>query len=275
MTTARPAWTLAAAFAAVLLGGGLLAAPGASGQGFLDRYRTTAAARQAEARGAGPGDARAVLPVEPLAVLDSAANAALAWFASGDLPLVVEPLPHAFAATSVRVVRRLERLGFRNRYAQTPWAYAGPLYRTTLDTMRTWRLRAALEARYGAPSETVGDLGADTRLGLGSAFEFEYWFVVNDSIPLRVSDAGGPLDRGLIVSTDAKYRDRIYRLREAVFGDLATTRPAPFADYYFDPEAKAWWVVGYDGFRFVRRAIPRPDFRTVGRPPVAALRAGG
>ena len=268
--TGRPAWTVAAAFAA-----GLLLAPAATGQGFLDRYRTTAAARQAEARGAGPGVARPVLPPEPLAVLDPAATAALAWFAAGDLPLVVEPLPPAFTATSVRPVRRLERLGFRNRYARTPWAYAGPLYRTTLDTMRTWRLRGALEARFGPPSETVGDLGADARLGLGSAFQFEYWFVVNDSIPLRVTDAGGPLDRGLIVSTDARYRDRIYRLREAVFGDLATTRPAPHADYYFDPEARSWWLVGYDGVRFVRRAIPRPDFRTGGRPTVAALRAGG
>ncbi|MCA1481579.1 hypothetical protein, partial [Bradyrhizobium sp. NBAIM08] len=104
-----------------------------------------------------------------LAVLDPAAVATLAWFAAGDLPLVVEPLPPTFTATSVRPVRRLERLGFRNRYARTPWAYAGPLYRTTLDTMRTWRLRGALEARFGPPSETVGDLGADTRLGLGSA----------------------------------------------------------------------------------------------------------
>ena len=219
-------------------------------------------------------------PVRPLASVplqDSVLAARLATMAlppravpdTVDSP--VAPVRQPITVRSVRHIRKLERPWFRRTFADVEWAFLGSNYVTALDTTRSWRLRAALEADYGSPTQTIVEVSQDTVLTLATAIEFEYWFVVNDTIPVVVSDVSGPLDRGLIIATDRHLRDRLTELRDVVFGSLVrNTSLATFADYYFDVEGKAWYLVGYDGHRFVMRATPRPPLRT--RPLSSTLR---
>lgn len=246
--------------------------PPASG-GVLDRYRAVHEQRVLARVFGATGGAIRVADAPLLPISNAETEAWMRFIGFRDLPITVEPLPPVFAVETVDYVPPSGRLAFRNRFRHTRWAYAGTTYRTALDTARTWRLRAALEGRYGPPTQTLSDLGADVRLGPGTAFMFEYWFVVNDSIPLLVTDAGSPTDRGLVIGTDGERRIAGSLLRDLIFAALASDPLRPYADYRFEPEARTWEVVGYDGVRLVRRTIPRPDFRLEGRPRLEQLAA--
>ncbi len=189
----------------------------------------------------------------------------------------VEVLPPApvrvpLEVKSVQVIHKLQQGFFERLFGDTEWAYLGSNHVTALDTTLTWRLRAALEAEYGSPTNTVVEIGQDTTLTLGNAAQFEYWFIVNDTIPVVASDVSGPLDRGLVLASDRRLRERLTDLRDAIFEPLARADAprVPFADYFYEPEGRRWFLVGFDGFRFVMRATRRPTLR-MGRPFVKAL----
>lgn len=195
--------------------------------------------------------------------------------APADTLPALPPAPHVepLEIRSVRAIAKLQQGFFERLFADTEWAFLGSNHASAVDTAMTWRLRAALEAAYGGPTNTVVEIGQDTTLTLSNAAQFEYWLIVNDTIPLIVSDVSGPVDRGLVIATDRRLRDRLPQLRDALFGPLARADAprVPFADYFYDVEGRRWYLVGYDGFRFVMRATPRPRLR-MGRPLVDALR---
>jgi hypothetical protein len=102
--------------------------------------------------------------------------------------------------------------------------------------------------------------------------QFAYWFVVNDSIPVRVTDERGPTGRGLIVSTDRAYRDRLVALRAALLDPLRREESAPYVDYYYDDATRRWYRVGYDGRSFFRERISRFDILPGRRPRLDTVR---
>lgn len=178
----------------------------------------------------------------------------------------------SFPIADVRTVRHLERSWYRNRFSDTKWAFFGSGTRLTfLDTTRTRDLRARLQAHFGEPTYTPAEANLDrwgrqpdsTRDDL---VQFAYWFVVNDSIPVRVTDADGPTGRGLIVSTDRAYRDQLLGLRAALLQPLQREERAPYVDYYYNDEAGHWYRVGFDGQSFFRKHISRRDIVRGRRP---------
>lgn len=225
------------------------------------------------------GERPPAMPWQPHPWADSLLLArlqALPWPApAADTTPVAVPAParERLVVDTVVAIPKLLQGFFERRFEDTEWAYYGSNHATRVDTTLTWRLRAALEAAYGSPTRTVVEIGQDTSLTLSNAAQFEYWLIVNDTIPVIVSDVGGPLDRGLVIATDRRLRDRLEELRDVLFEPY--TRPhaprAPFADYFYDVEGRRWYLAGYDGFRFVMRATPRPRLR-MGRPLVEALR---
>jgi hypothetical protein len=104
--------------------------------------------------------------------------------------------------------------------------------------------------------------------------QFAYWFVVNDSIPVRVTDANGPSARGLIVSTDRAYRDRLRALRRALLDPLRRKERAPYVDYYYEDETRRWYRVGFDGTSFFREQITRRDIVRGRRPRLETEQTG-
>ena len=183
------------------------------------------------------------------------------------------PIDSAFPVT-FEVVSRIQRPVFSSRFARVGWAFLQGKTFEPLDTTRTVDLRARLEAHFGAPTKTLAELDSVESLPVEEVVQFEYWFVLNDSIPLVVLDVNGPMDRGLVVASDSRYRDRLNVLRGHVLNRLFdTNRRAPYVDYWYRTQLQEWSVVGFDGATFFDRRIapPRPGH---GRPMLSDVRSG-
>ena len=186
----------------------------------------------------------------------------------------------SFPVQEARRVRDLEVSWFRERYEGVEWSFLGAGTRITFfDTTRTRALRARLQGTFGDPTRTFADIYSNEwRRSPDSTREepiqFEYWFVVNDSIPVRVSDVNGPMERGVIVSTSRQYRDRLFGLRAALLSPLRRREPAPYVDYYYEEETRRWYRVGYDGEAYFRERISRFDITPGRRPSLDSSRTG-
>lgn len=171
----------------------------------------------------------------------------------------------ALAVTSVRKVRKLERSWFRDTFHDTPWAFFGSSRRFAfVDTTRTRDLRARLETQYGPPTQALGDF--DLRSPRDEYIQFEYWFVVNDTIPVVVIDVGGPMERGLIVSTDAAYRSHLPALRRHLLHPLRDTERSVYVDYYYNDVQRRWYRTGFNGRTFFRERVYRSQLVPGRRP---------
>ena len=235
---------------------------------LIERYRTARVqtlARQALRRGwtarVLPPDS---VPVRRPSLLRSADSAQSS--APDDAP--------AFPIDDVRTVHRLERGWFKEKFAATDWSFLGSgTHLTFFDTTYTRDLRARLQAQFGDPTQTLADLPDTSRAGEA---QFEYWFVVNDSIPVRVSDANGPRDRGLIVATERRLRDQLPALRAALLQPLRQPDRAPYVDYYYDtPDdgPRRWYRAGFNGQSYFLNRVSRSEIMTGRRPYVEPVSA--
>ena len=173
-----------------------------------------------------------------------------------------------FEVEEWRLIRKLERPWFLKKFENTLWAFLGTESLLPIDTTYTRDLRAKLEAYYGPPTQTISEfLNSDeTERRRDRYMQFEYWFVVNDSIPVLLMDVNGPLERGLIVSSDERYRDILLQVRESLLKEfLHSQKRAPYVDYYYDAIMRTWHYTGFDGARYFYESISRPNL-TLGRP---------
>ena len=176
------------------------------------------------------------------------------------------PVLPPYEVENWQFVDRLQRTDFRRTFRTTQWAYLSSYGITPLDTTLTRELRARLEAQFGPPTQTLAEQSVRRTMASDSPVQFEYWFVLNDTVPLIVTDAGGPRDRGLIVATDAQHRDLLPSIRASFLG--AIMKPgdlAPYVDYYYSREEKAWYRTGYDGQTYFQERVGRPNL-IQGRP---------
>lgn len=179
-------------------------------------------------------------------------------------PQAASPEETTFPIHHARSLRKLERGWFEQEFADTRWSFLGAgRYFSPFDTTMTRDLRGRLQAVFGNPTQTLGDF--DLRKAQDQYVQFEYWIVVNDSIPVKVTDANGALDRGLIVSTSAEYRGQLRELRNQLLSPIMDADPAPYVDYYFESETRRWYRTGYDGESYFLDRVYRYEI-TPGRP---------
>ena len=207
-------------------------------------------------------------PIPPVH-LPSASDSLWMWLMSLKPPEIVPDLyPDQIIIESVQLVEHLRRPVFDALFDTTRWAFVGSNARAGLDTLRTRDLRARMEAVFGPPTRTLVELDSVETLEREEVIEFEYWFIVNDSIPVMVLDVNGPWDRGVVVAASENTRNRLRDLKDALLGQLLDEpRRKPFVDYYFNVPQRAWYVTGYDGAMFFDQRIGRPDL-TLGRPTI-------
>ena len=203
------------------------------------------------------------LPPEPMT---SSMDSMLHWLDTMH-PDYVPPPPEVEPLTinTWKQYRRLERNTFNQRFKHVNWAYLGGNHFTYVDTSFTRILRARMQKRFGAPTKTLVELDYSRNLQQEEYIQFEYWFVLNDSIPFIVMDVNGPFDRGFVIMSDEKYRDHLLTLRQQFLGDLYEDSPAPYVDYYYDYRRRQWYRTGFDGRRFFTFAIGQPNL-AAGRP---------
>lgn len=227
------------------------------------RNRTLALARLEASRSDGRVG---LLPVTPV---PSASDSLLRFLETLKEP-VVEPQTEA-ATVSIdawRLVERLRRPLFEDEFRATRWAFVGSNARDGLDTLQTREIRARLETVFGPPTVTLAESDSLEELASDEIIQFEYWFILNDSIPIMVLDPNGPWDRGLVVAAQEDYREQLRDLKEAFLWQLLREADrTPFADYYFNVQQRSWYITGFDGAMFFDRRIARPDLE-LGRPSI-------
>lgn len=151
------------------------------------------------------------------------------------------------AALRWRKVEPGAQQSFVEQFGETYWQAAVPGPRLLVDTAATDVLRGRLQAAFGDPTRN-GD--AQERHGYGGSefVQFEYWFVVNDSIPLLALDVDGPFGHGLLVASDERYAELLRPIKADLSARLdAARRPDPWLDYYHSYERQAWFRTGYNG----------------------------
>lgn len=241
---------------------------------LVERYRTMRFQMLAQDYLVG----RRSLPIRPARSLPVRVNPLIAGAIASDTARTTEKGARSFPVSDVRLASDLERSWFRDRYREVEWSFLGTGIRLTFfDTTRTRALRARLQDQFGDPTRTLAEVYSNEwALAPDSTREdpiqFEYWFVVNDSIPVRVSDINGPMERGVIVSTAREYRDELVALRKGLLHPLRESEPATYVDYYYEEATRRWYRVGFDGRSYFRERISRFDIVPGRRPHLDSVR---
>ena len=145
-----------------------------------------------------------------------------------------------------RKVEPGDQQAFVEAYAEAYWQAADPRP-GVVDSLGTPALRGRLQAAFGRPTRNAD---AQRRYGYGGSeyVQFEYWFVVNDSIPVLALDIDGPFGRGLLIATDEPYGHIVQDLKADLSDRLdAAGRPDPWVDYYYSYERRTWYRTGFNG----------------------------
>jgi hypothetical protein len=235
-------------------------------------YYLQARTRQIATDKASSGNFR--LTYLPLDLLDTKAQVIqtqlneLSW--NDLLASLPEPL-ETFGISSIRLISRLESGSYTKLFSEADWSFMGSTTRSAIDTMKTADIRARLEYHYGAPTQTLAEIGYPDSLRREDVVEFEYWFLANGNIPVTILDVNGPWDRGIVLAAEMKYRSKLDLIKKTLFEQL-TKQPnrKQFIDYYYNFDQRAWYLTGFDGVRFFDQRIKRPDL-TMGRPSPALI----
>ncbi len=175
--------------------------------------------------------------------------------------------------SSWQLIKRIERHKYKRQFESVKWAYLGNNYFTPLDTVKTRKIRARMQSRFGAPTRTLVELDYSRSLRREEYIQFEYWFIVNDSIPMIVMDVNGPFEHGIVVACDHRYRNILYNMRQSFLGRMMHEEElAPYVDYYYNYVSRRWYRTGFDGQQFFTDPIGQPNLAR-GRPQLA--RPGG
>lgn len=135
---------------------------------------------------------------------------------------------------------------FQNRFNDIKWTGQGLYGSTAIDNIKTNELRARLQAVFGDPTQKLEDLIDQKNFRPGKAIEFEYWFTVNDSIPMMILDVDGPFGTGLVYGGASRYVDLMPQIKRTLSRKLMGVESlAPFQDYFYSPEREQWFNVTF------------------------------
>lgn len=158
------------------------------------------------------------------------------------------------------------RTDWLTTFGDIQWSYLGNNFFTAMDTVVTPKIRARLQAYFGIPTQTAVESKQGDPTPADDNSQFEYWFVVNDSIPMMVMDVLGPFDRGIIVATHHQFRSLLYRMRQSLLAAvMRDAEPVQYIDYYYHLLTRQWYLTGYDGTDYFAHRIRTPDLK-LGRP---------
>lgn len=176
--------------------------------------------------------------------------------------LILTSLPaHAqFEAAEFEKVTKEKRAQFEQQTRDISLTGQGLYEDTKLDDRQTNEIRARLQALFGDPTQTLEDLINKDNFRPGKAIQFEYWFMVNDSIPLMVLDWNGPFGSGLTYGGASKYVDLMPQIkREFVQKLMSVEELGEYEDYFYSPEKDQWYIVKYEDGRFRNEEIDSPE----------------
>lgn len=166
-----------------------------------------------------------------------------------------------FEEPEIRKVEYNERAEFQQRFANINWTGQGLYNPTTIDRIPTIELRSRLQSVFGDPTQTISDL-INNNFRPGKAIQFEYWFIIDNEMPLMILDLDGPFENGLVYVGASRYIDMMPQVKRTLNRKLMGEEgnPADFSDYFFSPEREQWYLVQYKDGDYKHEIITRPTF---------------
>lgn len=169
-----------------------------------------------------------------------------------------------FEEPDIEKVSHSERQEFQERFSDIKWTGQGLYQDTQIDNKKTDEVRARLQAVYGDPTQTIEDLIDQQNFRPGKAIQFEYWFTVDDSIPMMVLDIDGPFGDGLVYGGASRYIDLMPQIKRTFSRKLmGADELAAFQDYFYSPEREQWFDVRYEDGELITEEIDSPPGMTI------------
>lgn len=173
--------------------------------------------------------------------------------------LISLPVQAQFEAAEFEKITKENRAQFERETRDISLTGQGLYEDTKLDDRQTNEIRARLQAQFGDPTQTLEDLINKDNFRPGKAIQFEYWFMVNDSIPFMVLDWNGPFGSGLTYGGASKYVDLMPQIkREFVQKLMSVEEFGEYKDYFYSPEKEQWYLVKYENGKFRNEEIDSP-----------------
>lgn len=165
-----------------------------------------------------------------------------------------------FEAPRFQKIETVDAGEFDRRFAGISWTGQGMYQQTEIDGLPTAELRARLQAVFGEPTYTIGELIDQPNFRLGMAVQFEYRFVINDSIPLIILDVFGPFGRGLSYTAASRYIDLMPQIKRTLSQMLMEVEtPGNYTDYYYSADKDQWFEVRFRDGEATTREIEAPE----------------
>ncbi|MEX0779546.1 MAG: hypothetical protein WD491_00720 [Balneolales bacterium] len=164
-----------------------------------------------------------------------------------------------FTKPEFEKVSKAERSAYESRFSEISWSGAGFGGSVIIDDIPTSEIRARLEAAFGEPTQKVDDLINQEGFRPGHYIQFEYWFIINGSMPLMILDIDGPFGNGLVYGGASRYIDMMPEIKRTLSEVLMDVdQLGEYQDYYFDLDDEQWYEVSYDNGSFDSKEIGRP-----------------
>lgn len=165
----------------------------------------------------------------------------------------------AFAQADIVKISSEDAAAFQRQFRNTRWTGLGMQGITDIDRIPSMEVRARLQTVFGDPTRQLDDLAFNPDFRIAEAIQYEYWFVIDDEIPLMILDIDGPFARGLVYAVSVSYIDLMPQIKRRLSELLM--EPATLAEYediFFSPERDAWYEVRFQNGEFSYEAIPMP-----------------
>lgn len=175
----------------------------------------------------------------------------------------------AFAAPKFRKIEKSELPAFFRKYNTNNITGRGLQNNETIDNIPTMEVRARMQAAFGAPTKNVIDMLAEADFRPAKYIQFEYWFEINDSIPMVILDPNGPFSNGLTYGGLPKYVDLMPEIKRELSKLLMGVQVlGEYNDYYYalderdratrKPIPEGWYLVEYKNgsFKYDRTSAP-------------------
>lgn len=166
----------------------------------------------------------------------------------------------AFSEAEIVKVNSENAAAFQRRFRSTRWTGLGMQGITDIDRIPSMEVRARLQTVFGDPTRQLDDLAFDPDFRIAEAIQYEYWFIIDDEIPLMLLDIDGPFARGLVYAVSVSYIDLMPQIKRRLSQLLMEpTNLADFNDIFFSPERDAWYNIRFNNGEFDYEEVQMPS----------------
>lgn len=173
--------------------------------------------------------------------------------------------PDPFRVPEFRKIELSEAAAFERQHRNVMWSGQGFQGRTAMDQIPAMELRARFQTVFGNPTKRLEDLITRPGFRLAEAIQYEYWFMVNETIPIMVLDIDGPFASGLVYAGPVASMDFLPEIKRALSAKLmGVNELAEFTDIFYSPERNQWFEISYKNGEFETKETSRPArFRNI------------